>query len=200
MKLSDLFSAFTARPKNFEAASATLAEANTFAASVNALFTTAGLNLETLLAAGPESLKAHLDGLTVKAEQFTALETELSKARGEIAQHIADATATEATLAAFTGIFSAIGISSAVPPTAESVKTAFETHVAKQVTLANAKAGHPPVHHIDPDAAAATAAASDEAVAKEYSAMPRGPEKLAFYQKHAAALQRVYDAQNRRDD
>jgi hypothetical protein len=199
MSLSSVLASLGLKPKNLEEARQTIEPARATLDAVNALFATAGLNLETLLAAGPESLKAHLETCMVKAEEFSALETQLSTAKTELAKlGETHATAT-ATLATYGELFTAIGVSCAAPE-APALKTAFETHVAKQVTLANAKIGHPPVQHIDAAAGAATLAATDAEVAKTYSAMPAGPARLAFFQANAAALQRVYDAQNRRDD
>jgi hypothetical protein len=196
MSLSSLLVTLGLKPKNLEEARNAIEPAKATLDNVNALFTAAGLNLETLLAAGPESLKAHLASLD-NAAQVSALTADLATAKAALSKSDGEVVALSDVVQHIT---TAIALPVAKDAKVGDIKTAFETHVAKQVVLANAKAGHPPVQQIDADAAAATAAASDEAIAKEYSAMPAGTERLAFYGKHAAALQRVYDAQNRRDE
>jgi len=201
MKFSALLAAVGLQPKTLTEARETLEPAKATLESVNALFSTAGLNLETLLAAGPDSLKAHLETCSVKAEEFSALETQISEKQKALETITGTLAVRDNTLSAFAETFAAIGMADITNKTpAAEVTAAFQTHVAKQVVLANAKAGHPPVHQIDVNAAAATQDASDAEIAKEYSAQPAGPARLAFYTKHAAALQRVYDAQNRRDE
>lgn len=154
---------------------------------VAALFDHAGLDLDTLLAAGPESLKAHLASLD-NAEQLNTLIGDLASAKSALDAKSADITALKGSVEAATNIFNIIGLSDTVSADADSgaIKTAFADHVSKQVTLAQAKAGHPPVHQID--ANASPAAIAGEAHLKAYEALPRGPEKTAYFAQHESAI------------
>jgi len=156
--------------------------------AVAALFTSAGLNLETLLAAGPDSLKAHLETCSVKAEEFSALETKLSETTTKLGKSERDVMELSE---ANTLITAAIGLTGTAAHTdATAIKTAFETHVAKQVVLANAKAGHPPVHQIDPNAGPAAEQLTDEAHLAAYEKL-EGAEAKAYLSTHSQALWRA---------
>jgi hypothetical protein len=141
MSLSSVLSALGIKPKNLEEARLTIEPARASLESVAALFTTAGLNLEAFLGAGPESLKAHL-----------------------------------------------ASIDNAAPP--EAIKSAFAAHVAKQTTLALAKTGHPPVAHIDANAAPAAEQLNDEAHLAAYEKL-EGAEARAYLSTHSQALWRA---------
>lgn len=163
--------------------------------AVAALFSNAGLDLDTLLAAGPESLKAHLASLD-NAGQVASLSLELATAKSALETKAGEITALEASLAARTSILSALGIAEMqTADTPAAIKAAFESHVAKQTTLALAKTGHPPAH-VPVDTTAATASVTDESLAAEYEKLPRGDEKTAFFHKHEAALWRVHVARS----
>lgn len=191
MKLPAFLSALAGRPKNFEAAAGTLAEAKTFADSVGALFSAAGLNLESMLAAGPDALKAHLASLDQSAE-VTRLTAEAKTATDALGAFKAEHAEAAAQVTAFADLFATIGLDLAgdTAPKAADFKTAFSAHVSKQVTVELAKSGHPPVvQGIDKDAAQ-----SDEQIAAEYIAMSPGDARLAFFTKHEAAIRRAEQA------
>lgn len=188
-KFSDLLATIGLAPKTLPQAKETIDSAKATLDSVAALFTAAGLNLETMLAAGPDALKAHLDSLDNAEELATAL--------GEAKRLEALLTATDTKLkdavcqiAAANTILSEIGLSPlASGLTPEKAKEAFSAHVSKQTTLALAKTGHPPAHVPAADTTL-VAAKSDADLAKEYEALPRGEAKSAFYAKHEQALWR----------
>lgn len=186
---SKILSALGVAPKTLPQATETLGEAKNTLDSVAALFTAAGLNLEQMLAAGPDALKAHLESIDNTEELAAALQ-ENERIEAELAADHATIEALNANLAGHTEILTMIGIpapSALSDPT--KIKTAFETHVSKQTTLALAKTGHPPAHvpAAEPTASAPT---SDADLAKEYQAMRAGPERLAFYSQHEVALNR----------
>lgn len=189
--LTSLLSSLGLAPKTLNEASDTLATAKSFADSVNALFTSAGLNLEQLLAAGPDSLKAHLEGIDSSEELAEALQaneeltTNLATLQGISDSHAARATSLEATLAV-------AGFTLAADAKPADFKPAFEAHVAKQVALALSQTGHPPVAHLPADTDVAD---TDAAHLAAYQAMPRGPERLEYFAKHEAAIWRAQRAQ-----
>ncbi len=167
-------------------------------APVAALFSNANLDLETLLAAGPDSLKAHLASLD-NAEQIQVLGEELTNAKTEIAKFTAEHTAATAKIAAFAETFCALGINDAEKTDAAGFKNAFDVHVSKQVTLANAKIGHPPVQHLALDTYEAKAidqAKADATALADYNKLvSAGPEKkterLDYFKAHGPAIERA---------
>jgi hypothetical protein len=78
MSLSSVLSALGIKPKNLEEARLTIEPARASLESVAALFTTAGLNLEAFLGAGPESLKAHLASIDNAAQVAAPAAEQLS--------------------------------------------------------------------------------------------------------------------------
>lgn len=202
-KISDFLASLTGRPKNFDAAAASLIEAKTQLDSVNALFSAAGLNLDQLLAAGPDSLKAHLasldnsDQIKALTERTEKLESEAKALTENTAAQVKAVEAITAQLSAFNSIASTIGLATTegMKSTPDQITAAFSAHVAKQTTLALAKTGHPPVTVISTEVE--TIAATPESDAKlyaEYSAMKPGPARLAFYDQNLAALTRAHRA------
>ena len=83
MSLSTVLASLGLKPKNLEEARNAIEPARATLDNVNALFAAAGLNLETLLAAGPESLKAHLASLD-NAAQVATLTEDLGRAKTEL--------------------------------------------------------------------------------------------------------------------
>jgi len=158
-------------------------------AAVTALFANAGLNFETLLAAGPESLKAHLASLD-NAAQVAALTTDLATAKSQIATLTEASTSRLNTIGTYGELFAAIGITDLAKADAPAIKTAFESHVAKATTLALSKTGHPPVVHIDANAAPAAEQLSDEAHLAAYEKL-QGAEAKAYLAANAEALWRA---------
>lgn len=184
--LTALLSALGIAPKTLPQARETIDASRAFAESVNALFTAAGLNLEQLLAAGPDSLKAHLDSLDNSAELADAL-TEIARYDEELGSAQEQLSALSSQLSAFQAIASTIGVPDlatvSTPP--EAIAAAFTEHIHKATTLALAQTGHPPVVHIPADAEPAATAADHLAV---YRSMPQGPERLAYFAKHEQAI------------
>jgi hypothetical protein len=188
-KLSDFLASLTAPAKTLTEAKGALDQSRATLDSVAAMFTAAGLDLDAMLAAGPESLKAHLALLATKDAELAAaleksgqLEAQLKTANDAIATH---GTA----LALRDGFLSAIGFSVKPEATAEDAKNAFAKHTKEAAALELAKAGHPPVRAIVArvEPAAATADADHF---KAYKAMPEGPEKKAYFAKHGEAIYR----------
>ena len=188
---------FTAAGFDFDAAlaagdvSALSAFLDARATGVSALFATAGLDLPALLASGPDSLKAHLDGLTVKAEEFSALTTQLAETGEKL-------KASEGQVAGLGEMVAHVTTALALPLAAdtkpEQLKTAFESYVAKQTTLALAKSGHPPVADLPADATSATPSASDADLRKKWKAMAPGEERDAFFSANQDAIWRATQA------
>jgi hypothetical protein len=184
---SAVLSALGLAPKTLPQANETLTAARAQLDSVNALFTAAGLPLEQMLATGPDSLKAHLASLD-KSADVTRLSGELSTAAAALSTAQASLDNQAKIIAAHDAAFTAIGLQGAPTPP-EDFKKAFESHVSKQATLALAKTGHPPAHVPAADTGA-TATKTDAELAAEYTALPRGQAKTAFYAKHEQALWR----------
>jgi len=186
-KFSDLLSAVGLAPKTLPQAKETIDSAKATLDSVDALFTAANLNLEQLLAAGPDALKAHLDSIDNTEELAEALQ-ENERLDAELATANVSALALKSQLDAHTAIFAAIGFTPASDASHEVIKSAFEAHVSKATTLALAKTGHPPAHV--PAADVVPVVKTDADIAKDYQAMKPGPERLAFYSLHEQALNR----------
>lgn len=185
-KFSDLIASFVSAPKTLPQAKETIDGAKATLDSVAALFTAAGLNLEQMLAAGPESLKAHLDSLDNAEELATALQENegLQAQLGEANVNLAKANAVGS---ACHDIFAAVGFTSK-ELTAEAFKPAFDAHVSKQTTLALSKTGHPPAHVPASDVAQASAKPTGAELHATWKAMKAGPERLAFFSQHEAQI------------
>lgn len=189
MKLSDVLSSLAAPFKTLPQATAAIEPAKATLDSVNALFTAAGLNLETMLAAGPDSLKAHIEGLNSDTELAEAL-LENEKLEADLSTATASLTEFGNRQSAFVNAFASLGLTLAADTKPEDIKAAWESHVAKATTVALAKTGHPPAH-IPASSDASAPILTDEQIAAEYSAMASGPSRLDFYSKHEAALRRA---------
>ena len=190
MSLSSVLSALGLAPKTLTEARGTLDTSKATLESVAALFTTAGLNLEAFLAAGPEALKAHLASID-NAGQVASLSLELASAKSALETRAGEVASLEASLAARTSVLSTLGIAELqTADTPAAIKTAFESHVAKQTTLALAKTGHPPVAHIDANAAPAAEQISDEAHLAAYEKL-EDAEARAYLSTHSQALWRA---------
>lgn len=190
MSLSSVLSALGLAPKTLTEARGTLDTSKATLESVAALFSSAGLNLEAFLAAGPESLKAHLASLD-NAAQVAALSAELTSTKSALETKAGEIASLEASLAARTAVLSTLGIAELqTADTPEAIKNAFAAHVAKQTTVALAKTGHPPVAHIDANAAPAAEQISDEAHLATYEKL-EGAEARAYLSTHSQALWRA---------
>ena len=183
---STLLATLGLKPKNLEEARNAIEPAKATLDSVNALFTSAGLNLESFLAAGADSLKAHLASID-NAAQVATLTTDLATAKAALAKVDGEVLALSDVVQHIT---TAIALPVAKDAKVGDIKTAFETHVAKQVVLANAKAGHPPVQQIDPNAAPAAEQLSDEAHLAAYEKLEGAPAR-AYLAAHSEALWRA---------
>ena len=204
--LSQILAALGIAPKTLPQATETLGQAKTTLDSVAALFTAAGLNLEQMLAAGPDSLKAHLESIDNSDELAEALqENEKLSTKLESETKLLNGAIDK--IDGFVACFGAVGLAvdarAAAKP--EDFKSAFEAHVKKAATLELSKTGHPPAHvppnaidDVTPpknegDAAAKAALASYEALIVEDN-KARTPAsakaKLDFYTANHALIDR----------
>jgi hypothetical protein len=185
--LSKILSALGVAPKTLPQATETLGEAKATLDSVAALFTAAGLNLEQILAAGPESLKAHIDSFDTSEELTEAL-AENEKLTADLSVASNTLALRDSTLTAFSEFFGAIGMADITNKTqASEVKSKWEAHVSKQTTLALAKTGHPPAH-VPASDVTGTAAPTAKELHAQWKAMKPSAERLAFFSKHEAAI------------
>ena len=187
MKFSDVLALFTTAPKTLPQAKEALDTTRATLDSVNALFAAAGLNLEQLLAAGPESLKAHLDSLD-DSEAFAEALLENENLSAQVAALSTEKESLNAQLSTLTSLFTSLGLATPATAKAEDLRAAFDAHLSLAVTRELAKTGVPPV----PNAPAEPAPTKTDAeLAAEYAALPAGNERLAFFTKHEAALRRA---------
>lgn len=183
---SDLLAAVGLAPKTLPQAKETLDTAKATLDSVAALFTSAGLNLEQMLAAGPDALKAHLESIDNTEELAEALqENESISAKLETETGLLNGAIDK--IAAHEDVFAAVGFKPGAG-TAEDFKKAHEGFVAKQTTLALAKTGHPPAHVPAADVAPSAAKPTGAELHATWKAMKAGPERLAFFTQHEAAI------------
>ena len=184
---SDLLAAVGLAPKTLPQAKETLDTAKATLDSVAALFDAAGLNLEQMLAAGPDALKAHIDSLDNAEDLATALDeaARLDEQLTETDARLADCLTQ---IASANTILSEIGLSPlAAGLTPEKAKEAFSSHVAKATTLALAKTGHPPAH-VPVAEVAPTAQPTAAEIHATWKAMKPSPERLNFFSQHEAAI------------
>ncbi len=144
--LANLFGSQSADAKTLEQSRAQLAAAKLSAEAVAALFTTAGLDLDALLAAGSDSLKAHV---TQAAELIAGQQTTIADLKGQLAKATESLTTTAASLSATTVTLNSLGASFgytfSATSTAADAQTALAAHVKKEAALELAKGGHRPV-------------------------------------------------------
>ena len=183
-KFTDFIASLTGRPTNFDHATATLTEAKATLDSVSALFTAAGLNLETMLAAGPDALKAHIESLDDSDALVEAIQVN-DQLTAELETAKASALALTSQLSALNSVVATIG--AAPTATQEEIKAAFEAHISKATTLALAKTGHPPAH-VPAATESAPAAKTGAELHAQWKAMKAGPERLAFFTAHEAQI------------
>lgn len=143
--LEKLRSLFASAPKTLPQAAETITEAKATLDSVAALFTAAGLNLEQMLAAGPDSLKAHLASLDNSDELAEALQ-ENERITNEHAQDCVTIDQLKASAATHAELFSVIGISDMAATSPTEAKAKFDEHVKKAANLELGQRGHPPAH------------------------------------------------------
>jgi hypothetical protein len=197
MKLSAILALLGVTPKNPEEAKQAREESRQALDSVASLFSAAGLNLEQMLAAGPDALKAHIASLDRTAE-FAALQGQLTTAQASVtdltAKFASEQSAHSVTAEALkvhAETLATVGFKAdAKDKDGKPVefKQAFASHVEKQAAALLAKDGRPPVANAAP---VFEATLSDDEIVAKYQAMPAGPERLEFHTKHSAALFRA---------
>lgn len=184
MKISDFLALFSAQPKTLDQAKGTLDASKGFADSVSSLFAAAGLDLDKMLAAGPDSLKAHIDSFKAADEQLAKANEAIAKHGEEVAKLNQSLVAASDEVKKFSEVFASIGY---VAADGADMKESFHAHVKQQAALELAKIGHPPVQKVDPNATG-VAQKSDKEHYLVYAGMPAGPEKTAYFAKHGEAI------------
>jgi hypothetical protein len=148
MKFSAILSALGFAPKTLPQATATLETAAATFAQVDTLFTSAGLNLETMLAAGPDALKAHLDGLSAKDGELAAAQAKVKELEGKVTTITAESSAANAKFSTVTTALASVGITAATKP--EEFSAALDAHVKQAAAIELSKTGHKPVADVPP--------------------------------------------------
>jgi hypothetical protein len=199
--ISNVLSALGLSPKTLPQAREIIEPARATLDSVSALFASAGLPLDEMLAAGPDSLKAHLASLD-QSEALALLTTERDTLAANLAANVEQATALESQVSglksqvsAFTDILASVGIQSldtAKDPAA--VKAAFTSHIERAASALLAKSGHPPVaftpRGTEEKKPAATMSDADHLAA--YLALPDGSkERIRYGATHFDAINRA---------
>lgn len=201
ISFSALLTSLGIAPKTLPQAQDLLTPAKAQLDAVAALFTAAGLPLEEMLAAGPDSLKAHLASLdqseTIAAlnksnrdlmDQVAALGSELS-ASGESLK------ALTAQNYAFAYLAETIGIKATdTAPTPEAIATAFKSHIEKSASAILAKDGRPPVAHVAQGTvekpASTDTSAEITAHWQSLNQLATPEEQRAYFVKHIKPLQK----------
>lgn len=200
MKLSDVLATLGLIPKNPEEAKATREAAAATLASVNELFAKAELNLEQMLAAGPDSLKAHLasldqaDGIKALEGKVAAAESALTEATATLGAEAEKAKSAAALAGSYLSCLTATGFTPTAASKPEEVTAAFTAHVEKRAAAILAQAGHPPLAHVSNEAKkpAAEDNLTDEQLLVKWEAMaPGSDERTAFGARHVGALMRA---------
>jgi hypothetical protein len=143
MTFTALLSALGLGPKTLPQAQATLETAKATFDSVNALFASAGLNLETMLAAGPDSLKAHIASVSAKDGELATAQAEILRLKGAVDQAGQQISSANAKVTAAESVLTAIGVKADTKP--EDFKALLDSHVKQQAALELAKTGHKPI-------------------------------------------------------
>lgn len=156
MTFSELRSLVGLAPKTLDQAKGTIDTAKGTLDSVNALFTAAGLSLETLLAAGSDSLKAHIAGLSAKDADLAAAIAKVTELEGKVTTATGEASALTTKFSALTTAIAPLGITATTKP--EEFSALIDSHVKQAAALELAKTGHKPVADIPPPAPGKAAA------------------------------------------
>lgn len=150
MNFSAIAAALGLAPKSLDQARGTLATAAASLESVSALFANAGLNLETMLAAGPDALKTHLASFGNAAGDLVIANGNLALAEAELNRKTLAIDAVGKQMDAMTartnlvvGTLAAYGIKADTKP--EDFKGLLDSHVKQAAALELAKAGHTPL-------------------------------------------------------
>lgn len=156
MKFSEVVAAIKTglAPKTLDQAKASIATAQPALDSISALFAAANLDLDAMLAAGPDSLKAHIETLFAKDGELATVQEKASELEAANARLTTQKATAETALATANGQISALHASIGFKADAKDkdgkvldFKTAFTAHVAKEAALVLAKDGRPPVQH-----------------------------------------------------
>lgn len=199
MKLSALLALVGIAPKNPDEARAVREASKMKLEEFAAMFSAAGLDAEQLLAAGPDSLKAHLVSLDQK-ETIAALEQQVAQAatardtlNAQLSTLNSDLDVTRAALDAHKDLLAATGFKAEASAKPEELKAAFAAHVARAATAKLATLGHPPVAEVQPEQVAAAVDADAAALQawQAYNKFAAGSkEKAEFYEANADAIWR----------
>ena len=153
-----------------------------------ALFTAAGLELDTMLAAGPDSLKAHIAAIGAKDADVAAAQAKISEVEQKLSATVADLESAKAAHDALTATHAALCATVDFRPEAKDAdgkpvefSAAFKAHVAKEAALLLAKDGRPPVTHVSAskiERAQISRAAFDAMSPREQAAFCRAGGKI----------------------
>lgn len=182
MKLSDILSKLGFAPKDLEQARTAMEPAKATLELVGTLFANAGLNLDQMLEAGPDALKAHLDAMNAADEKLAAALERCDELKAEN-------EAVKAASVALGEAFESVGFK---PTAGADVKAAFADHVKKAAALELAKAGHPPVKAVESSGASPT----DRDLLVQWRAIQNADERLKFFQVNEAAIMRASGIQH----
>lgn len=143
--LANLFGAQSADAKTLEQSRAQLAAAKASAETVAALFTAVPLDLDAMIAAGSDSLKAHIASVSAKDGELAAALAKATELEGKLATATTLAQSVTAQRDSSVSILTSIGFTPVPTSTEAEAKAAFDSHVKKAAALELAKAGHLPV-------------------------------------------------------
>lgn len=189
MKLSDILAKVGLAPKNLNEAREIIEPAKATLDSVAALFAAAGLDLDTMLAAGPDSLKAHLDGLSAKDAELATAQASVTDLTAKLETANNEATVAKEAAAAASNVFSVIGFQ---PEAGTDIKPAFEKHVSLRAAELLAKTGTPPLANVIAPEGKQDVVLTDDDHLAAYEALPFGSKERAEYStKHYNALVRA---------
>jgi hypothetical protein len=173
--LNSLLSALGIQPKNLTEARGTLDTAKSTIEQATALFSAAGLDMDAMLQAGPDSLKAHIDSLGAKDSELAVALEKINALETAAASASSDITALQEEIENARGLFEVVGYES--PENGEdpeACKAAFESYVKKAAALELAKVGHAPVSFVPEQKIGAK-----QLTAAEFGALPTH-EKMNF--------------------
>jgi hypothetical protein len=182
MQFSAVLSLLGIGPKTLPQAQATLETAKSTFDSVDAMFSSAGLNLEQMLAAGPDALKAHIASLGAKDVDLAAAQAKTAELEGKLAAAASETEAANAKFSAIGAALEPLGITATTKP--EEYSAVVAAHVKQAASLELAKTGHAPVAIVTPEQIATPSADASRAAHYEYmSKLPEG-EQRAYFKKH----------------
>lgn len=162
-KFTEFLASLVNKPTTLTAAHTIVDGAKAQLDSVSALFSAAGLNLETMLSAGPDALKAHLASLgaadaalataTARINELTAAASAATTAHAiALAAASTEFHALNTKLTASHSVLTALGLDPKAAIDEPAAKKAFTAHVQKAANLELAKSGHPPIREVPADA------------------------------------------------